>query len=50
VLARIETALFAAPGFKAVHAVSELATHPHVRFSGIRRSRCAWFRVRKRSM
>ena len=29
VLARIETALFAAPGFK------ELAAHPHVRFSGI---------------
>ena len=35
VLARIETALFAAPGFKTVHAVSELAAHPHVRFSGI---------------
>jgi len=35
VLARIETALFAAPGFPAVDAVSELATLPHVRFSGI---------------
>lgn len=35
VLARIETALFAAPGFKPVHSVSELAAHPHVRFSGI---------------
>ena len=35
VLARIETALFAAPGFQAVHDVSELATLPHVRFSGI---------------
>jgi hypothetical protein len=35
VLARIETALFAAPGFTPVHAVSELAMHPHVRFSGI---------------
>lgn len=35
VLARIEAALFAAPGFQAVHAVSELATLPHVRFSGI---------------
>ncbi len=34
-LARIEAALFAAPGFQAVHAVSELATLPHVRFSGI---------------
>ncbi|AML59389.1 Chromosome initiation inhibitor [Serratia rubidaea] len=34
-LARIETALFAAPGFAAVHTLSELATHPHVRFSGI---------------
>ena len=33
--ARIEAALFAAPGFQAVHAVSELATLPHVRFSGI---------------
>jgi DNA-binding transcriptional LysR family regulator len=29
VLARIEAALFAAPGFQAVHAVSELATLPH---------------------
>lgn len=36
-LMRIETALFAAPGFQAVHSVSELATHPHVRFSGIPR-------------
>ena len=35
VLARIEAALFAAPGFQAVHAVSELATLSHVRFSGI---------------
>ncbi|EOF7240078.1 LysR family transcriptional regulator [Enterobacter roggenkampii] len=35
VLGRIEAALFAAPGFQAVHAVSELATLPHVRFSGI---------------
>lgn len=35
VLARIEAALFAAPGFQVVHAVSELATLPHVRFSGI---------------
>ncbi|HKM96989.1 MAG TPA: LysR family transcriptional regulator [Buttiauxella sp.] len=35
VLARIETALFAAPGFKPVDSVSELAAHPHVRFSGI---------------
>jgi DNA-binding transcriptional LysR family regulator len=35
VLARIEAALFAVPGFQAVHAVSELATLPHVRFSGI---------------
>ena len=35
VLARIETALFAAPGFGPVHCVSELAAHPHVRFSGI---------------
>ncbi|MCK7356217.1 LysR family transcriptional regulator [Enterobacter roggenkampii] len=35
VLARIEAALFAAPGFQAVHAVSELTTLPHVRFSGI---------------
>jgi DNA-binding transcriptional LysR family regulator len=35
VLVRIEAALFAAPGFQAVHAVSELATLPHVRFSGI---------------
>lgn len=35
VLAHIETALFAAPGFKPVHSVSELAAHPHVRFSGI---------------
>lgn len=35
VLARIEAALFAAPGFQAVHAVRELATLPHVRFSGI---------------
>ncbi|QIR22751.1 LysR family transcriptional regulator [Enterobacter sp. SES19] len=35
VLGRIETRLFAAPGFQAVRAVSELATLPHVRFSGI---------------
>ncbi|WP_320719647.1 LysR substrate-binding domain-containing protein [Enterobacter sp. 296B2] len=35
VLARIESALFAAPGFQAVHDVSELTTLPHVRFSGI---------------
>ena len=35
VLGRIEAALFAAPGFQAVHAVSELTTLPHVRFSGI---------------
>ena len=35
VLGRIGAALFAAPGFQAVHAVSELATLPHVRFSGI---------------
>ena len=35
VLARIETALFAAPGFKPIDSVSELAAHPHVRFSGI---------------
>lgn len=35
VLGRIEAALFAAPGFQAVNAVSELATLPHVRFSGI---------------
>ncbi|NME37632.1 LysR family transcriptional regulator [Enterobacter asburiae] len=35
VLARIEAALFAAPGFQAVHAVSELTTLPNVRFSGI---------------
>ena len=35
VLARIETALFAAPGFQPVHSVDELAAHPHVRFSGI---------------
>lgn len=35
VLARIETALFAAPDVKPVHSVSELAAHPHVRFSGI---------------
>ena len=34
-LARIEAALFAAPGSQAVHAVSELTTLPHVRFSGI---------------
>ncbi|MEB7584143.1 LysR family transcriptional regulator [Serratia rubidaea] len=34
-LTRIETALFAAPGFAAVHTLSELAAHPHVRFSGI---------------
>jgi len=32
-----EPALFAAPGFQAVHSVSELAAHPHVRFSGIPR-------------
>ncbi|MDX6022100.1 LysR family transcriptional regulator [Scandinavium sp. V105_16] len=35
VLARIETALFAAPDFNPVHSVDELAAHPHVRFSGI---------------
>ncbi|AMA03196.1 LysR family transcriptional regulator [Enterobacter asburiae] len=35
VLARIEAALFAAPGFQAVHAVSELTSLPHVRFSAI---------------
>ncbi len=35
VLARIEAALFAAPGFQAVHTVSEVATLPHVRFSAI---------------
>jgi DNA-binding transcriptional LysR family regulator len=35
VLGRIEAALFAAPGFQAVHAVSELTSLPHVRFSGI---------------
>ncbi|OXL40637.1 LysR family transcriptional regulator [Enterobacter mori] len=35
VLARIEAALFAVPDFQSVHAVSELATLPHVRFSGI---------------
>ncbi|MBG0619534.1 LysR family transcriptional regulator [Enterobacter roggenkampii] len=35
VLGRIEAALFAAPGFQAVRAVSELVTLPHVRFSGI---------------
>ena len=35
VLARVETALFAAPEFQAVHSISELATLPHVRFSGI---------------
>lgn len=35
VLARVETALFAAPEFEAVHSISELATLPHVRFSGI---------------
>ena len=35
VLACIETALFAAPSFKPVHSVSEMAAHPHVRFSGI---------------
>ncbi|NEM65446.1 LysR family transcriptional regulator, partial [Escherichia coli] len=35
VLARIETALFAAPDFTPVHSVSELAAHPHVRFSAI---------------
>lgn len=34
-LGRIETALFAAPGFAPVHSLSELAAHPHVRFSGI---------------
>lgn len=34
-LARIETALYAAPGFTPVHSVDELAAHPHVRFSGI---------------
>lgn len=35
VLARVETALFAAPEFQAVHSISELAMLPHVRFSGI---------------
>ncbi|EJR0224987.1 LysR family transcriptional regulator [Raoultella planticola] len=35
VLARIETALFAAPDFTPLHSVSELAMHPHVRFSAI---------------
>lgn len=35
VLARIETALFAAPRVQAVHDVSELTTLPHVRFSGL---------------
>jgi len=35
VLARIETALFAAPGFKPVDTVSKLTGLPHVRFSGI---------------
>lgn len=35
VLARIETALFAAPSFKPVDAVSKLTGLPHVRFSGI---------------
>ena len=35
VLARIETALFAAPGFKPVDAVSKLTGLPYVRFSGI---------------
>ncbi len=34
-LARIETALFAAPDFTPLHSVSELAMHPHVRFSAI---------------
>lgn len=33
-LACIETALFAAPNFT-VHSVNDLATYPHVRFSGI---------------
>lgn len=37
VLTRIETALFAAPDFRPVNSVSELAAHPHVRFSGIAR-------------
>jgi hypothetical protein len=51
VLARIETALFAAPGFTPLHSVSELAMHPHVRFSASRwMRRCVWSRVRKRSM
>ncbi|MEH0885433.1 LysR family transcriptional regulator [Enterobacter sp. UNJFSC 003] len=35
VLARIETPLFAAPGFQSIQSVRELATLPHVRFSGI---------------
>lgn len=35
VLARIETALFAAPGHYAVQSVDDLAEYPHVRFSGI---------------
>ncbi|MFZ2609436.1 LysR family transcriptional regulator [Raoultella planticola] len=35
VLARIETALFAAPDFTPLHSVSELAMHPHVRFGAI---------------
>ena len=36
-LARIETPLYAAPGCQPLHSVSELAVHPHVRFSGIAR-------------
>ena len=35
VLARIETALFAAPGHYAVQSVDDLAACPHVRFSGL---------------
>ncbi len=35
VLARIETALFAAPGHYAVQSVDDLAEYPHVRFSGL---------------
>jgi len=35
VLARIESALYAAPGFASVNSVDELTALPHVRFSGI---------------
>lgn len=34
-LARIETPLFAAPGFASVNSLAELARQPHVRFSSI---------------